>query len=209
MYSGFVLLDLAKAFDVADHYIFLQKLDHYGLKWIVQDFLKSFSKERSQFVSIDNSHSFLSHINIGVAQGSTCDPLLFLLYINDISNNINSTPRLFAEDTVCLLVTSLSLKQLKCSLIFEINKVCMWMGANRVTLNPTESNLFIITPKLNSPSVNIDIQCTDGLIKSVNKAKYLGILLNAKLTFSDHIKVLENKVSRSAGILSRLKYFLP
>ena len=208
LYSGLVLLDLAKAFDTVDHYILFQKLDHYGLRGIVNDFFKSFLKDRSQFVSINNSHSSLSTINIGVAQGSTLSPLLFLLYINDISNSIDSTPRLFADDT-CLLVTSPSLKQLKSSLTSEINRVSMWVQANKLTFNPAKSNLLIITPKLNSPSINIDIQCTDGLIKSVNKAKYLGTLLDAKLTFSDHIKALETKVSRSVGILSKLKYFLP
>ena len=147
-------------------------------------------------------------INIEVAQGSTLGPLLFLLYINDISNSIDSTPRLFADDT-CLLVTSPSLKQLKSSLTSEINRVSMWVRANKLTFNPAKSNLLIITPKLNSPSIIIDIQCTDGLIKSVNKAKYLGTILDAKLTFSDHIKALETKVSRSVVILSKLKYFLP
>ena len=90
-----ILLDLAKAFDTVDHYIFLQKLDHYGFKGIVNDFLKY----RSQFLSIDNSHSSLSNINIGVAQKSTLGSFLLLLYINDISNSIDSTPRLFANDT--------------------------------------------------------------------------------------------------------------
>ena len=47
------------------------------------------------------------------------------------------------------------------------------------------------------------------LTKSVNKAKYLGVLLEVTLTLSDHFKVLENNVSRSVGILSKLKYFLP
>ena len=54
-----------------------------------------------------------------------------------------------------------------------------------------------------------DIQYTDGLIRSINKAKYLGILSDVKLTFSNHSKVLENKVSRFVGILSKLNYFLP
>ena len=138
-------------------------------------FFKSFLKDRSSFVSIDNSHSSPSTINIGVAQGSTLDPFQFLLYINDISNSIDSTPWLFADET-CLLVTSPSLKQLKSSLTSEINGVSMWVRANKLTLNPAKSNSLIITPKPNSPSVNIDIQCMYGLIKSANKARYLGIL---------------------------------
>ena len=85
----------------------------------------------------------------------------------------------------------------------------MWVRATKLTLNPAKSNQLIITTKLNSLSVNFDIECTNGLIKSVNKAKYLGILIEIKLTFSDHIKVLENKVFRFVGIRSKLKYFLP
>ena len=80
------------------------------------------------------------------------------------------------------MVTSPSLNQLKLSLTSEINRVSMWVRANKLTLSPVKSNLLIITPKLNSPSVNIDIQCTDGIIKSVNKAKYLGILLDVNFS---------------------------
>ena len=69
---------------------------------IVYNILKSFLKVRSQFVSIDNSYSSLSEINIVVARASTLRPLLFLSCIIDISNSIDSTPRLFADDT-CLL----------------------------------------------------------------------------------------------------------
>ena len=152
-------------------------------------FFKSFLKDRSQFVSIDSSHSSLRNINVWVAQGSTLGLLLFLLHINDISNSMDSTLRLFADGT-CLMVTSHSLNQLKCSLTSEIIRVSRWVRANNLTLNPAKSNLLIITPKLNSPSVIIDIPCTDGIVKSVNKAKYLGILIHVKLTFSDHIKVL-------------------
>ena len=140
LYSGLVLLDLAKAFDTVDHYL-LQKLDHYGLRGIVNDFFKSFLKDRSQFVSIDNSHSSLSTLNIWVAQGSTLiiGPLLFLLYINDVSNSIDSTPRLFTDGT-SLLVTSPSLKQLKvCSSLKSTELVCRCELVNQhsILLNQT------------------------------------------------------------------------
>ena len=101
------------------------------------------------------------------------------------------------------------LNHLKCLLTSQINRTSRWIRANQLTLNPATSNLLIIVPKLNSSSVNIDIQCTDGIIKSVNEAKYLGIILDVKLNFSDHMKVLENKVTRSVEILIKLKYFLP
>ena len=154
LYSGLVLFDLAKALDTLDLYILLQILNHYGLRGIVNDFLKS-------FLSIDNSHYCLRNINFGVAQGYALVLLLFLLHINDISNSNDFIPRLFADET-CLLVTSPSLKQLKCLLTSEFNRVSMGVRAHKLTFNPVKSNLLMITPKLNSPFVNIDIQCTDG-----------------------------------------------
>ena len=78
-----------------------------------------------------------------------------------------------------------------------------------MTLNAKKSNLHIINPKLNSPPANINITCPAGSIKSVNKAKYLGINLDHKLNFLDHIKIVKTKVARSIRILHKLKYVLP
>ena len=107
MYSGLVLLDLAKPFDTVNHHILLQKLEHYKIRGIVLQFFQSFLENRKQFVCINKLCSTLTDVNIGVPQGSTLGPLLFLLYINDLPNSANSVPRLFADDT-CLLVNSSS-----------------------------------------------------------------------------------------------------
>ena len=84
MYSGLVFLDIAKAFDTVDHHILLQKLEKYGIRGVVQQFYQSFLKNRKQFVCINKFCSTLRDVNIGVPQSSTLDPLLFLLYLNDI-----------------------------------------------------------------------------------------------------------------------------
>ena len=73
-------------------------------------------------MSINRFCSTLRDVNIGVPQGSTLGPLLFLLYINDLPNSVDSVPRLFADDT-CLLVNSSSLEHLESKLNIEINKV--------------------------------------------------------------------------------------
>ena len=78
MYSGLVLLDLAKAFDTVDHHILLQKLEHYGIRGIVLQFYQSFLENRKQFVCINKFCSTLRNVSIGVPQGSTLGPLLFL-----------------------------------------------------------------------------------------------------------------------------------
>ena len=114
MLTGLVLFDLAKAFDNVDHDILLIKLHHYGMRGRVNNFFRSFLKNRTQLGSIDNENSSPKSNNI-VSQVSTQEPLLFLIYINDISNYMNTihtTPRLFADDT-CIMINALTLKHLE------------------------------------------------------------------------------------------------
>jgi len=142
--------------------------------------------------------------NIGVLQGSTLGPLLFLIYINDLPKSVDFTPRL-ADDT-CLVVTAPSIDQLKSRLNSEMNKTFNWMSANKLTLNATKSKLLMINLKHNSILTNISINCKSSSIKSVNQAKYLGVILDHNLSFRDHIKVVETKITRAVGIICKLKY---
>ena len=79
MYSGLVLLDLAKTFETVDCQILMHELEHYGIRGIVRPFYQSFLEYRKQFASVNKFCSTLRDVNIGVSQGSTLDPLLFLL----------------------------------------------------------------------------------------------------------------------------------
>ena len=102
-FTGLLLLDLTKAFDTVQHKILLAKLSDYGIRGVVNNFFESYLTNRSQTVIIHDNHSSKSNIDIGVPQGSSLGPPLFLRYINDLPNCISSTSRLFADDT-CILV---------------------------------------------------------------------------------------------------------
>ena len=79
-----VFVDLQKAFDTVDHQILLEKLNHYAIRGVSNDWFKSYLSNRNQYVSINGYKSGLAAINCGVPQGSVLRPVLFLLYINDL-----------------------------------------------------------------------------------------------------------------------------
>ena len=100
-FTALLVMDLRKAFDTVSHQILLQKLLHYGIRGPAYCLIESYLSNRQQFVSINNSASSLKSISIGVPQGSILGPLLFLVYVNDLTYAAFCQPRLFADDT-CL-----------------------------------------------------------------------------------------------------------
>ena len=80
-----VYLNFSKAFDTIDHEILLTKLGHYGIRGIALEWIKSYMSNRSQSVSLNDCTSMVKSVNCGVPQGSILDPLLFLIYVNDLA----------------------------------------------------------------------------------------------------------------------------
>ena len=177
LYTRLVFLDLTKVFDTVNHSILLYKLEHYGIRGIVNNFFGSFLTNRNQYIIINNINSSLKFIDIGIPQGSILGLLLFLIYINDISNSVKCIPRLFADDT-CLLMGALSINILENQLKDDLNNICNWISANNLTLNSKKLQILIIAPNLKFSNVVLNIQSVACEIKTVFKAKYLGILFD-------------------------------
>ena len=207
-FTGLIMLDLKKAFDSVTHYILLQKLEHYGIRGKAFNLFSSYLSNRQQYVSLQGINSSTLRIEYGVPQGSVLGPLLFLLYINDLTNSINTTPRLFADDT-CIIANAPSATVLEQTLNREMTNLSMWINANKLTVNPSKSYALIISPnaKIDPPILNISYNHSP--VKVVNSVKYLGIVLDNKLQFKQHIALLESKLSRSLGFLFKTKSFLP
>ena len=133
-YTALVFLNLKKAFDTANHYILLRKLECNGIRGVAHDLFSSFLSKRLQYVSIENELSSFKKCDCGVPQGAVLGPLLFTMYINDISSSATNSPRLFADDTYLILLDK-DLNTLHKKVTAEISSVSNWIAANKLTLN--------------------------------------------------------------------------
>ena len=97
-----IFLDFAKAFDTVKHKILLRKLEYYGIRGMPLKWFESYLANRKQRVSIGNTESTPEVIKCVVPRGSILGPLLFLLYINDITKSSNIFKFLLFADDTCL-----------------------------------------------------------------------------------------------------------
>ena len=143
-----VFVDLQKAFDTVDHNILLAKLENYGIRGVANDWSKSYLSERKQFVSINgfnSNHTMLKH---GVPQGSVLRPVLFLIYINDLTHAIKYCKvHHFADDTNLLYFNS-STKKLNRLVNLDMKHLPIWLNANKISLNVRKTELVIFKQKI-------------------------------------------------------------
>ena len=202
-----VFLDLKKAFDTIDHKILLKKLEHYGIRGIVNKWFSSYLLNRKQFTAVNGESSTLSSINIGIPQGSVLGPLLFTIYVNDIANSTNLQPRLFADDTN-IFAANENITHLIQNTNTELEKIDTWFKANRLKLSVDKTTYCMYSPKkkllLNTPEVRIG-----DVIQKSDSVRYLGLIIDEKLTWEKHIDELGNKINRYASIFRKICDLLP
>ena len=119
-----------KAFGTVSHHIILEKLNHYVIRVISNDWFKSYLSDRNQFVSINGFNSNYKTVKYGVPQCSVLGPLLFLIFINDLNIAIkNSETFHFADDT-CLLNIKDSIKKINKVVNKDRKFLIQWLHAN-------------------------------------------------------------------------------
>ena len=202
-------IDLRKVFDTVDHKIIVKKLEHYGARGIPKDWFCSYLNNRKQFVSINGFRSSLESISCGVPQGSVLGPLLFLIYINDLSCSIkHSTVHHFADDTNLLCINK-SLKSLCNKINYDLKKLTDWLNGNRISLN-TDKTEFVIfrKPRKKINFNDVKIKINGKRLSPSYHIKYLGILIDENLSWNFHITELCKKLNRANSMLSKIRYYV-
>ena len=201
-------MDLSKAFDVIDHSILKQKLEHYGFRGIFLEFILSYIQDRQYFVSSNGFKSPTKTVNIGVPQGSILGPLLFIIYINDLSHvALHCFLMLFADDSN-LFYSGNDITEITKCINAELTNVLYWLEVNKLSLNVSKTH-YIIFSSRNVTVKDIDIRVRDVNIDRVAYTKFLGVQIDQKLNWKEHINYINKKLAKSTGILLKARKYLP
>ena len=175
-YTGLIFLDLEKVCDSVD-YNLVSKLNHYRIRCVARSLLSSYLTNWKQSVTINNYCSTSLNINNGVPQWSTLGPLIFLIYINDLGNNIVSNPRLFADGT-CICISADTITNLEYLINSELLSINNWLNAKKLILNALKSKALIIPPKTGQPVPNLKLTIDSREISIVDSVSYLTFYLD-------------------------------
>ena len=199
-----VFIDLKKAFDTLNHGLLLKKLEHYGVRGIANNWICSYLENRRQFVSFNGFSSDSLKLSCGVPQGSILGPKLFLFYINDICNISDKLKFILFADDTNIFFSDQNLCNLVSTLNMELNKLNTWFAVNKLSLNVSKTNYMLFSrSKIN---FEIKILINDNVIERVFVTKFLGVLIDEKLKWQEHINLVRSKVVKNISVLYKFKH---
>ena len=204
-----IFLDLSKAFDTLNFNILLNKLQYYGIHGIALSLIKSYLTNRFQYVQFENSESDLLEIKTGILQGSILGPLFFSIMINDLVKSSNKFKFLmYADDTTIYFnLEDFPLEDREVLINDELEKVNKWLKLNKLAVNVDKTKSMLFHKR--RPVIPIQFSMNNRVIDVVQHFNYLGIMLDADMSWKTHVAMVRNKLSRINGILHRLKYIYP
>ena len=206
-----IFIDLSKAFDTIDHRKLMKKLENYGIRGSCYKLLESYISNRTQYTSVLNENSDPLSVHYGVPQGSVLGPLLFLLYINDITNStMNGNFVLYADDTNIFIVDSCR-ENVYVKANAMLRNIHIYMLSNQLHINMSKCNYMYFDPGKTSARTRIlhKLSINGILIKQVTSIKFLGVILDDNLTWLPHINYLNNKLKTCIGVIKCIKQSIP
>ena len=174
-----VFCDISKAFDRVWHDGLIFKLNEIGISNIMLTWFKSYLSNRRQQVGLPGSCSQWNVVPAGVPQGSILGPLLFLIYINGIVNDICANIRLFADDTsLSIIIENPTLAAN--TLNDDLQKISVWASKWLVNFNPNKTESLLISRSTHDHA-HPTLIMNNTPIKEVSSHKHLGVILTENL----------------------------
>ena len=194
-----IIMDFAKAFDKFSHWRLILKLKNYRITGQLNHWIEDFLHQWSQRVVCNGEHSNWAPVLSGVPQGSVIGPILFHIYINDLPEKIQSTVMLFADGTITYMTMSGASDA--ASLQEDLDHLAAWENKWKMQFHPQTCSVLRLTRK-NSPLIH-QHQLHGHILQTETDSKYLGVTVNNKLNWNNHIDNVYSKANRSFVFLRR------
>lgn len=175
------------------------KLSSLNLDPLILSWIRAFLTNRSQYTVVRGHRSSTTNVISGVPQGSVLGPLLFLIFINDLPSSVTSSIRLFADDCVVYRRICVSSDQL--ALQNDLNVIENWCSFWMMQLNISKCKFMQVSRRRSNINYTYSLQSNH--LALAESYRYLGVLINSKLTWTDHIAQLTADASKTLGFIRR------
>ena len=202
---GAVAMDLSKAFDCLPHDLILEKLKFYGLDDNAVALLRSYLSSRYQRVKLGNTFSSWMGVSAGVPQGSILGPILFNIFMNDLTYAIHECKLVNYADDTKIYLSHRDPQVVEVRVNKDLDNTTKWFRENGMLANPEKYQAL----RLGKTDYDMNIKCCENTIPLSNEIKLFGVTIDNKLKFDAHIVSVCRKVGGQVNALNRLKNILP
>ena len=200
--SGAYLTDLSKALDCLLHDLLIAKLAAYGFEYNSLVFIQSYLSERQQRTKVNNTYSTYSDILYGVPQGSILGPLLFNIYISDMFYDIDICDIASYADNSTSYTSDFNLEELIQKLELTTNNLFEWFKNNHMKANADKCHLLV------TRDTDVTAKIGELDVKNSREEEPLGVKIDSKLSFENHVSSLCKKASQKLHALTRVVNFM-
>jgi hypothetical protein len=199
-----VYLDFAKCFDKIDIGLLCHKLKINKINSKVGVWLHNFLVDRKHFIVVENNFQDLSDVISGIPQGTVLGPILALIFLSDIDKDVENIASMFADDT--RLMGKVKVEADVESLQKDLDRVYEWADSNNMKFNSTKFEVLRYGKNEEMKFGTMYFSADDDLIEEKDVLRDLGVQMNNKATFDDHIiKVCQTVKQKSGWILRKFK----
>ena len=196
-----IYIDFSKAFDKVPHQRLLLKMSSMGISDQVVQWVQDFLSDRKMRVLVNGSFSAWLEVKSGIPQGSVLGPTLFTIYVNDLPPLLSSPSRMLADDLKIL--REVIIQQDSLHLQEDIERVCRWCKIWLLTPNAAKCKVLHVGQKNPSCHYTMEVDGVRGQLQVVTGEKDLGVHIDNKLSFQQHITETSNKATRILWAIKR------